>query len=751
MNTIKTAWAVEDLGCARVAVIGAGNMGGGIAAQFANAGISVDLLDRAGPDEARNQPAEQGLAQQIARQAFMGDAPVALVRTGNTDDHLERVAEADWIIEVILEDLDLKTDLYARIEPLMKPDALVSSNTSTILRERLIAGRGGAFQDQFLISHFFNPPRRMELLELIGGENRTAFDRAAKIGRTALGKTVVECRDTPGFIANRLGCTWLSIAVVEAIRQGISIEEADAVHMAFGVPRTGAFGLLDLIGIDLVAPIWGSLMSTLPATDAINAFDLPGQGVITDLVAAGRFGRKSRAGFYRKSETGEMEVLDLTSGDYRPVSGFAQKDLPGAGRDLDLLLNDPSSLGGYARAVMSQVVGYALTHAAEIAPSLREVDLGLELGYAWRAGPVTLWRGLRADTQAALRAQMPTDVSFGELAAPTLQSAEMDRLSAAQATGKPLVENDSAALWDLGDDLICLDIRSKMHALGPGVFDILEEGVTRLNGAVRGMVIGNHNPRVFSAGADLTQMAAWIEAGNWHAIEGFIKRGQTLLDALQKSDAPSVAAMRGLALGGGCELAMHCTATVTHAETRIGLPEHLVGLVPGWGGCRRLLDRARAGAPSEAEVLERLTTAFHAATLEAPAGSAREAGALGLLEPSQPVVMYAGDVFAAAIAHLDTVTRGHAGSGAVTLRLDPHVVLDRLLSERETDRDEGRITPNAFALQSRIAEIFAKGGEGMSDQELAQFECDAFIALARTPETLARIKHMLRTGKPLRT
>lgn len=149
-------------------------------------------------------------------------------------------------------------------------------------------------------------------------------------------------------------------------------------------------------------------------------------------------------------------------------------------------------------------------------------------------------------------------------------------------------------------------------------------------------------------------------------------------------------------------------------------------------------------------MLERLTTAFHAATLEAPAGSAREAGALGLLEPSQPVVMYAGDVFAAAIAHLDTVTRRHAGSGAVTLRLDPHVVLDRLLSERETDRDEGRITPNAFALQSRIAEIFAKGGEGMSDQELAQFECDAFIALARTPETLARIKHMLRTGKPLR-
>lgn len=750
MNTIKMAFGVGDLDCRRVAVIGAGNMGGGIAAQFANAGIAVDLLDRVGPDEARNAPAEQGLAQQIARQAFMGEAPVGLVRVGNTEDHLERVAEADWIVEVILEDLDLKRALYERIEPLRKPGAIVSSNTSTILRERLIEGRSAAFQDHFLISHFFNPPRRMALLELIGSQDRRVFDRAAEIGRRALGKTVIECRDTPGFIANRLGCTWLSVAVVEALRLGLTVEEADAVHMAFGVPRTGVFGLLDLIGLDVVKPIWGSLMAALPETDAINAFDLPGQGVITDLVAAGRFGRKSRAGFYRKSESGEMEALDLVTGDYRAHSGFTQKDLPGEGRDLDLLLNGDTAPGAYARAVLAQVVGYALTHAGEIAPSLKETDLGMELGYAWRAGPVALWWGLSPETQARLRAEMPEGVPFGALAAPVVQGGETDRLSRAQASGTPLAGNAAAALWDLGDDVICLDIRSKMHALGPEVFDILEEGVSRLNGAARGMIVGNHNPRVFSAGADLSQMAAWIEAAEWSAIEAFITRGQSVLAALQAAHAPSVAAMRGLALGGGCELAMHCTGTVAHAETRIGLPEHLVGLVPGWGGCRRLLDRARAGVASEAELADRIALAFRAATLETPAASAREAGALGLLDPSRPVVMHEGDVFAAALAHLDGLSPGGSVHPPVTLRLEPQAVLDHLLADRKTARDDGALTQNAFEIQSRIADIFARGGGGLSDADLASFECDAFMALTKTPETLARIRHMLRSGKPLR-
>ena len=749
MSTIKTAFGVEDLGCRRVAVIGAGNMGGGIAAQFANAGIAVDLLDRAGPDGVRDAPAEQGLAQQIARQAFMGEAPVSLVRVGNTEDHLERVAEADWIVEVILEDLDLKRALYERIEPLRKPDAIVSSNTSTILRGRLIEGRGAAFQDHFLISHFFNPPRRMALLELIGSEDRVAFDRAAEIGRKALGKTVIECRDTPGFIANRLGCTWLSVAVVEALRLGLTVEEADAVHMAFGVPRTGVFGLLDLVGLDVVKPIWGSLMAALPRTDAINAFDLPGQGVITDLVSAGRFGRKSRAGFFRKSESGALEALDLNSGVYRAHSGFAQKDLPGAGRDLDLLLNNDTASGAYARAVLAQVVGYALTHAGEIAPSLKETDLGMELGYAWRAGPVALWRELSPETQARLRAQMPEGVPFEALATPVVRSGEADRLSRAQAAGQALAQNSSAALWDLGDDVICLDIRSKMHALGPEVFDILEEGVSRLNGAARGMVVGNHNPRVFSAGADLSKMVAWIEGGKWAAIEAFITRGQMVLAALRTAHTPSVAAMHGLALGGGCELAMHCTGTVAHAETRIGLPEHLVGLVPGWGGCRRLLDRARATASHEADLSDRITRAFHAATLEAPAGSAREAGDLALLDPSQPVVMHDDDVFAAALAHLDTLEPRQGAQEVVTLRLDRQAVLSGLLSERETARDEGRITPNAFALQSRIAEIFAAGGAGTSEADLAALESEVFMALVATPETLARIGHMLRTGKPL--
>lgn len=750
----KTAWGLEQTGCRKVAIIGAGNMGGGIAAQFANAGVQVELLDLPGSGPARNEPAQRGLESQQKSRAFMGETVAGMVRIGNTEDHVDRVAEADWIIEVVIEDLSIKKALYERIEPLMKPGAIISSNTSTIPRAKLIEGRGKAFQDSFIISHFFNPPRRMELLELVGSDMRQTYQAATDIARVALGKTIVECRDTPGFIANRIGCTWMSVAVTEAVRLGISVEEADATHVALGLPRTGVFGLLDLVGIDVIPYIWGSLMTTLPEDDLINAFDLPGLGIITVLIDKGCLGRKTGAGFYRRTTDGKREVLDLRDAEYRPQNGFAVGDLPGGGKDLDALLSDDGVHGDYARAVLGNVAAYAIAHADDIAPGFDEIDLAMQLGYAWRQGPIALVNRLAPQTRAMLA---KTYQGVGDLVAvpANLAVASTDRVARAKAQGEPLVCNDGAALLDIGDGLVCLDIRTKMHAIDAQVLDILSEGLNALAGSAQGMLVGNPNAHIFSAGANLSEMAALIEGQNWAAIEEFVQRGQELFLALSLSQKPSVAAIPGLALGGGCELAMHCTGTVAHAEARLGLPEHMVGLIPGWGGVRRLLSRLnRTGTTANNDLTPRKI--FTGMSSTAPTGSAREAVELGLLEIHQEIVMHPGDLSMAAIQHLEEliVVSAPRESEACQL-LGPELVSDLVAPFRERHR-ERKLSSEDFGLLIRVAEVLTGGQDDgqskvMSEEELAAYERDTFMSLARDPITLQRIQHMLETGKPLRT
>ncbi len=750
---VKTAWGVKRTECKKVAVIGGGNMGGGIAAQFANAGVAVELLDVPGAGPSRNEPAQLGLQRQKSANAFMVESAVEQVRTGNTEDHLDRVAEADWIVEAIIEDLSLKQSLYARIEPLLKPGAIISSNTSTIPRSKLIEGRGNAFQDSFIISHFFNPPRRMELLELVGSGVRQTYQAAADIARVALGKTIVECRDAPGFIANRIGCTWMSVAVTEAVRLGISVEEADAIHVALGLPRTGVFGLLDLVGIDVIPYIWGSLMTNLPEDDLINAYDLPGLGIISVLIGKGCLGRKTGAGFYRRTTNGKREVLDLRDAEYRAHSGFAVGNLPGCGKDLDALLSDDGVHGEYARAVLGNVAAYAIAHANEIAPGFDEIDLAMQLGYAWHQGPIALVNRLAPQTRGMLA---KTYQGSGDLvAAPAnVAVASADRVARAKAQGAPLASNDSAALLDIGDGLVCLDIRTKMHAIDGRVLDILREGLNALAGSARGMLVGDPNARIFSAGANLSEMAALIEAQNWAAIEEFVQRGQDLFLALSLSQQPSVAAIPGLALGGGCELAMHCTGTVAHAEARLGLPEHMVGLIPGWGGVRRLLSRLNRKGPTANDDLTPRKI-FSGMSSSEPTGSAREAVELGLLEPHQEIVMHPGDLSVAAIQRLEELISVSAPREPEACQpLGTVLVSDLVAPFRERHR-EGKLSSEDFGLAIRVAEVLTGGqNEGqskvMSEEEFAAYERDTFVSLARNSITLKRIQHMLETGKPLR-
>ncbi|HEY3408233.1 MAG TPA: 3-hydroxyacyl-CoA dehydrogenase NAD-binding domain-containing protein, partial [Propionicimonas sp.] len=386
----------------RAVVVGAGTMGAGIAAHLANCGIDVALLDRVADGEDRSELARAGITRQLATGGFMVPDFADRVTPGNVDDDLGVCAGADWIIEAVFEDPTVKHALYARLDGLRRPGTLVSSNTSGIPVRELVSGHSEAFARDFTITHFFNPPRTMELLEVVAGEatDAAAHTRVVAACDRQLGKVVLECRDTPGFIANRLGSHWMAVAALEAFRAGLDVETADAVmSRPFGIPRTGVFGLFDLVGINLVPLLWPVLTHALPSTDACHSYDLGADPVFQHLLANGLIGRLGPGGFYRrKNPAGEKvdEVLDLGALEYRQRR---EPDDPAtAAKDVTALFDTDSAGGRYAWTVYAQVLDYACAIAAEVADDIEPIDDAMRLGYAWSRGPFGL-----ADTVGAAR------------------------------------------------------------------------------------------------------------------------------------------------------------------------------------------------------------------------------------------------------------------------------------------------------------------------------------------------------------
>ncbi len=760
------ALGARETGIGRAAVIGAGSMGSGIAAQFANAGIAVDLLDIPGGDGARNAPAQAGIARQVKAGGFMGAEAAALVRPGNVEDDLGRLADVDWIVEAVIEDLAIKRNLYRRIDAVRRPGTIVSSNTSTIPRAELVAGMGEGFARDFIITHFFNPPRVMRLVEIIAAEEteEDLVDRAVAANRDILGKTVVMCRDTPGFIANRIGCYWMAVAALEAKRLGLSVEEADAVNAAFGIPRTGAFGLLDLIGIDLVPHVWGSLHATLPATDGIQTFSLPGDVLFKSMVADGRHGRKTGQGFYRRSKEGAREVLDLASAIYRTERPVAAASLPGGGRDLAALLADEGPVGRYSFSVLSHVVDYAATNGPEIAEDVDSIDTAIVLGYSWREGPFRL--ADRAGV-AALASRMAGE---GRAVPPLLAQAaghggfylegrplrtdghgRKDLPAPALLAGASLMAgNDAARLRDIGDGVACFEMTTKMNTFAPEVFEILEATLDRAGGGFSALVLGNEDPRAFSAGADLSFILGMIDAGGVGALETYIRRGQELFLALKYAPVPVVAAAHGFALGGGCEFMLHADAVVAHCDLTAGLPETRVGLVPGWGGCTQMVLRGQAAGPVEAAM-----RAFRTIRTGDPSGSAREAWAMGLLREGDAILMHRDALLEQAKAHALVLASGYRSPQIAQIMPAGAAGRATIMAFVAGEKAGGRMTDTDVAIAGVLANVLTGGetaspGRTMTEDEFMALEREAFLALVGEPTTRARMDHMLKTGKPLR-
>ncbi len=764
--------AVSSGAIRKVGVVGAGTMGAGIAAQVANAGVPVVLLDIV-PAGANDRSVLAKSAVEKLRKAepaaFMHDGAAKLIETGNLDDDLGKLADCDWIIEAVLERLDVKQALYHRLQAVRRPGTAISSNTSTIALKWLTQGMGEAFRRDFLITHFFNPPRYMRLMELVAGADTDPglADRVASFADRALGKSVVRCNDSPGFIANRLGIYWLQCALVEAIDQGLTVEEADAiVGPPMGIPKTGVFGLMDLVGIDLGPQVNASMRDR----------DVP---LIGRMIEQGLTGRKGKGGFYRMDRSGggrAMMAIDLRTGEYRAERKPVLPELERGAEDLRALLSAPGKAGTYAFRVLGQTIAYAATLIPEAAASVADIDEAMRLGYAWRWGPFELadrvGAGWLAERLAAHGMAVPklladaADKRFYRVASGQRQCLGLDGeyhdvhrapgvflLDDVKAAAKPVLKNASAALWDIGDGVACFEFTSKSNALDDKIIELLGKTIEVVRTSFKALVIYNEGSN-FSLGANLGLALFAANIAAWGEIEKLIAAGQQTYKALKYAPFPVVAAPAGMALGGGCEIVLHADAVQAHAETYLGLVECGVGLVPGWGGCGEMLARWRAEPklprgpmPAPAKVFETISTAD-------VSKSAHQAMEKKFLRLTDGITMNRDRLLADAKLRALSLVDGYTPPKPPEFVLPGPGGKAALNAAASGFHRRGIATDHDLIVADALAEVLTGGDtdiiDTVNEQQVMDLERKAFMRLARTAPTLARIEYTLETGKPLR-
>jgi len=776
----------------KMAVIGAGVMGSAIAAQAANAGVPVLLLDIL-PEGAtdRNMVAKNALKklQDTDPPPLMHRKNLARITPGNIEDDLGRLAEADWIIEAVVEKREIKHKLYRSLDSVRKPGSIVSSNTSTLPLAELTQGLPENFRRDFLITHFFNPPRYMRLLEIVyGPETRSdALAALMDFSDRQLGKSIVHCKDTPGFIANRIGIFWLQLGILEALRLELTVEEADSViSRPFGIPKTGVFGLLDLVGIDLVPHIVPSMDRALPPNDPFHAISRVPE-LVMRMIAEGYTGRKGKGGFYRLNRAGGgkvKEALDLQTGAYRVsvkpelASIAAMKTAGLAG-----LLQSADKTSEYARSVMAQTLAYAAQVAPDIADDVESVDRAMRLGYNWQYGPFELIDRIGAQHLGrmleALGKPVPELLRHG---GPLYQVVDgrlhglaftgtgdtgglksalrpIDRppgvllLADVKRRSKPLARNPSASLWDIGDGVVCLEFQSKMNTFDPLVLKLIHKAVDIVQSDHRALVIYNEAEH-FSAGANIGVLLFGINIALWPEVENLIKQGQDVFKALKYAPFPVIGAPSGLALGGGCEILLHCDAVQAHAELYVGLVEAGIGVIPGWGGCKEMLLRTFADKKAPQGPVAPVARIFETISVATVSKSAQEAKDLLFLRPGDGITMNRDRLLFEAKEKALAVSENYAPPEPPVFHLpgpSGRAALDMAIGQF---RRLGKATAHDAVVAGALAEVLTGGdadiSKPLSEDDLLALERRAFMDLVRRKETIARMEHMLETGKPLR-
>ena len=768
----------------QVAVIGAGVMGASIAAHIANSGTPVLLLDIV-PDGAknRNAVAEGAVAKMLKTDPapFMSKRVAKLVTCGNIEDDLDKIAKCDWIIEAVIERLDIKQDLYRKIDAVRAKGSVISSNTSTIPLATLIDGMDKTFAQDFIITHFFNPPRYMRLLELVGSDATRdgVIDMVADFADRKLGKTCVTCHDEPGFIANRLGVYWIQAAMVEAMDRKLTVEEADSViGRPFGIPKTGVFGLMDLVGLDLMPHVQSSMAGALDKSDPFHAIYRESE-LVSTLIADGYTGRKGKGGFYRLNRDGGGKVkesVDLQTGKFSTSEKARVSSVRAAGKDPRKMMEATDKGGQYGRAVMGKTLAYAAFIAEVAANSIVDVDDAMKLGYAWKTGPFELIDAIGVDALISMLEEDGVDVppllkkaagkSFykvedgqlfylgfdGEYTAVTRPDGVI-LLEDIKRKSEPVAGNRAASLWDIGDGVACLEFHTKMNALDADVLGAIKTSIRTVKKQFKAMVIYNEGSN-FSAGANLGLALFAANIAAWPEIENLVETGQETYKALKYSPFPVVGAPSGLALGGGCEVLLHCDAVQAHGETYIGLVEPGVGLIPAWGGCKEMIRRWTENPKFVKGPMAPSAKAFEIISVATVAKSAMEAKENLFFRESDGITMNRNRLLADAKQCALSMVEDYEAPEEFTYRLPGESA--RVAFEMAVDGFHrlGKATDYDRVVAGELAKVLSGGDtdvtEELSEDDMLEMEREGFMRLVRNEGTMARVEHMLLTGKPLR-
>jgi 3-hydroxyacyl-CoA dehydrogenase len=792
----------------KVAVLGSGVMGSAIAAHFANAGIPSLVLDIVPNDLTDGERAAgRSLKDKAVRDRIAADsvnallkakpaplftpARLGLIEVGNFDDDLARLKDADWVVEVVKEDLEIKKKVLAKVAPYIGPDAVLSSNTSGLSLAAMAAVLPDALKPRFLGTHFFNPPRYMKLLEVIP-EERTApevVQFVQEFSRTRLGKGIVPAKDTPNFIANRVGVHAMMVTLKVMLDMGLTVEEVDALTgPAMGRPKTATFRLADLVGLDTFLHVAANVYDRAPEDESRDMFVAP--PFLQKMVEKGLLGRKSGAGFYKKvkgPDGSSVLTLDLETLDYREgkKASFAElevlKTIEDPTERLAKLVFGKGRAAEAAWKMLAASLSYAALRIGEICDDISAVDRAVRWGFNWTKGPFEVWDalGFRKVTERlqAEKYQLPEWVTaLYCTGAESLYHREDDGLQAPTATTGVLASvpadprvhdlevlrrtheirrNPGASLLDLGDGVFCLEFHSKMNVIGQDTISMIMTACKEAETQGQALVVANHGEN-FSAGANLMLLLMEAQEGNWDEIDAIVRQFQAATSRLEQCGVPVVTAPHGLTLGGGCEVTMAGNAVRAAAETYIGLVEVGAGVVPAGGGCTRLYKRNVALLPDPSDVYPALRKTFEAIGMAKVATSAAEARDVGFLRPQDTWSMN-GDH---RIADAKDLALAMARAGFEPPRPQQDVpVMGKggvaLVESVLFNMEQGHyISEHDHKIGHELGRILSGGDipgpTVVSEQHLLDLEREVFLKLCGERKTLERMQAILKTGKPLR-
>jgi 3-hydroxyacyl-CoA dehydrogenase len=793
----------------KVAVVGAGVMGAAIAAHLANVGIPSLLLDivPAGATD-RNIIARTGLEKTLKSKpaSFYSKRGASLVTVGNIEDNLEQVANVDWIVEAIVERPDIKQALYKRIEQFLTPGTIISSNTSGLPAHMLVEGRSDEFRRHFMITHFFNPVRYMRLLELVptSDTDPELLQFMGRFGTEVLGKGIVICKDTPNFIGNRIGVYGSLATIQRAIDEGYTVSEVDAIlGPAMGRPKSAIFRTSDLAGLDTLMHVANNLYQNAPQDPQRETFRIP--DAVQEIINRNWLGEKSGQGFYKRvkkpGSSSTILELNLKTLDYEPQPKH-RFDSIGAARHVDTpeqktlaVLNGNDRASQFARATTADSLIYAADLAEEIAEDIVSIDNAMRWGFNFELGSFETWDVLLKEPTVLNRVlegralpalvQRVKDKGQGTFyitrngsqyyfdfhtdtyqPVPTVEGAiALNVLKTAPEYhhSKGIIkENSSASLIDLGDDVACIEFHTKMNSIDEGIIEMLHYAIEEGPRQFRALVIGNE-AATYSAGANLFLVLLGARQGAWEMLESAVNGLQQASQLLKYSPIPVVAAPAGQALGGGCEIILHCHHTRALAESYIGLVETGVGLVPAGGGCKEFLLRHGASIESQQAVktggpFTPSRRTFEIVAVATVATSAAEAQELRFLRKTDTVTINRDLLLRDAKA--DALKLAAAKEAGQWQAPQPQQLLlpgtgARLVLEQQIEglRSTGRISEHDAIVAGHLAHVLTGGDcspiTPVSEQYVLDLEREAFLSLCGTEKTQARIESIL-GGKTLR-